>query len=100
MNYNPDMSAGVAAVADKPIGTDILLVVPTGEDDCPLTVTMGYWDPATERWEGDWRHFCVYDEGGPSHEPTDMAGNDPIAWAFPPEIDPELYALIAPKLAA
>lgn len=97
MNYNPDMSAAIAAVADKPVGTDILLVVPTGEDECPLTVTMGYWEPALESWQGEWRYCCT-DEA--CQEPTAMAGNDPIAWAFPPEIDPELHALIARKLAA
>lgn len=97
MNYNPDMAAGIAAVSDKPVGTDILLVIPTGEDEYPLAVEMGYWDPAMGSWQGEWRHRCT-DEA--CQEPTIQAGNDPIAWAFPPEIDPDLHALIAPKLAA
>lgn len=72
-NYNTDMDA-----AHKTAET-LLLVIPTGDADHPLTVEIGNWDG--EEWTGEWRH-------------TEMAycENDPIAWAPVPEIDAELYA--------
>lgn len=86
MNYNPDMSA-----ADKE-SESLLFVVPTGDADTPLTIELGYWDAAANRWTGEWRHT----EDPETHELSMLAQNDPIAWAPVPEIDDSLY----PKSAA
>jgi hypothetical protein len=80
MNYTPDMTA-----ADKE-AESLLLVVPTGDAECPLTVELGRWDAAEDRWEGEWRHTETLDR-----VPTALSQNDPIAWAEVPEIDAGLY---------
>ena len=73
-NYNADMDA-----ADKE-AEKLLLVIPTGEPDVPLTVQLGSWGSILGRWEGDWRHGA-----------SSISDKDPIAWATVPEIDAGLY---------
>jgi hypothetical protein len=81
-NYNSDMNA-----ADKE--AELLLVIPTGDPECPLTVELGWWNPDAGRWEGEWR-FTVEDGGAPSV----LSAMDPIAWAALPPLDEYLYGMI------
>jgi hypothetical protein len=75
-------------------GRELLLVVPTGEKEMPLTREVGWYDGELRRWEGDWRYY--EGEGG-------YARAEPIAWAELPSIDEALFhslkAQKAPKRA-
>jgi hypothetical protein len=63
-------------------GRELLLLVPTGDPDAPLTQEVGWWDEELDRWEGDWRYYDG--DGG-------YADREPIAWADLPAIDQEYY---------
>jgi hypothetical protein len=63
-----------------PRNRELLLLVPTGETETPLTREVGWWDAELKRWEGDWRYY----DG-----PVGYAKAEPIGWAELPEIDAE-----------
>jgi hypothetical protein len=63
-------------------GRELLLLVPTGDPDAPLTQEVGWWDEELDRWEGDWRYYDG--DGG-------YADREPIAWANLPVIDQAFY---------
>jgi hypothetical protein len=84
-NYSAEMNRG-------PRDCELLLVVPTGEIETPLTREVGWWDAKLRRWEGDWRYY----DG-----PDGYAKAEPVGWAELPEIDGSfLEVVVAPLVPA
>ena len=71
-NYSLDFAAA-------PLDEELIFIVPTGDEENPYLVSTGHWDEENMKWDGDWR---AYDEP--------FANNDPVAWAYVPELDDEV----------
>lgn len=65
-----------------PQGEELLLLIPTGDEEEPFLVELGRWDETAGfggAWVGAWRE---YDDA--------VSEEDPIAWAAMPEVDDEI----------
>jgi hypothetical protein len=71
MNYNRNLD-------DAPREYQIVGVLPTGNHESPLRLTIMWWNEEENRWDGSWRDYV--DEQGKPLEGF-LAGVDPIAWA-------------------
>ncbi len=71
-NYDTDMTAA-------PQDDELLLLIPTGDEDEPFLIELGWWDETAGfggAWVGAWRE---YDDA--------VNEEDPVAWARMPEVD-------------
>jgi hypothetical protein len=66
-------------------GTQILVVVATGDPQVPLEAELVWWAEDLRRWEGDFRYDNT--EGN-------YARAEPLAWAPLPPIPEDLIALL------
>ena len=62
-------------------GTELLLLIPTGDPDMPLAADVGMWDQNMGQWAGPWRNSDG--EGAYPHA-------EPIAWAYLPDYDDDI----------
>lgn len=71
MNFNTDMSAA-------PRDEVLVLAIPSGDAEEPVSLFTGSWDDEEGRWYGAW---C---------ELEDLADFDPVGWAATPEVSEEI----------
>lgn len=85
--WDTDMESGQSEGA-------VLLKVPTGDPEEPISYEIGEWDEDEQRWHGAWRNT----EG----EEGDYSKQEPVAWCYLPDVDDDIaeeYGLLEPESA-
>jgi hypothetical protein len=71
-------------------GTQILVLVATGDPEFPLEPELVWWEPSLTRFDGDFRYDPT---------PGNYSKAEPVAWATLPPIPEDLIALVTKKRA-
>jgi hypothetical protein len=92
LTYSRDMEAGKKASQED----RIILLIPTGDPEAPISAEIGIWDERLQRFEGEWRYVEVQQDDDPL---VDFAKSDPIAWCHVPAIPADIMDQIVKKAA-